>query len=210
MSFHISMMAKVPEVGRVKTRMSPPLTAPQCVQVAEALLQDTWNSVARSDGDASIAQAGEGDFGLPNITAFMQVGNNLGERIQHALSYGLNRHAKSIVVGSDLSGLPTQYINDAAKLLDKNDVVVGPSADGGFYLLGVKRIFSLQDIPWSSSETLSAVVDRVERLGLSISIAQQFDDIDHFVDLQQIHSGARKGGPIVTELLQREKLWQLE
>ncbi len=186
-------MAKAPVAGTVKTRLSPPLTAEEAAAVAAGFVLDTWASAREAFGDRLIlSYAGRlSDFPLRlrAATAVCQTGNDLGARIESAIDAALSADRESppraIVIGSDLPLVPPSHLTAAAQLLDTADICIGPSADGGYYLIGARRWQPglLEGLPWSASNTAEATCARLRERGYAVAMAQAFNDIDEPAEL---------------------------
>ena len=212
MSTAISIMAKAPEPGRSKTRLCPPLTPVQAAEMSAALLIDTWRAVAGLD-DCEVLLMYAGDrtrFPEPvrGLTSFLQRGIDLGARIEHAARIGLARADAVIVVGSDLPGLPVARLIEARDALATHDAVLGPSSDGGFYLIGLHACAPglLSGLPWSVPETYAACAARLVQRRMRPARIAGFDDVDDIDDLRRIKRQLDEGtlaAPATAEVLDR-------
>ena len=212
MSTAISIMAKAPEPGRVKTRLCPPLSPAQAAELAAALLLDTWRGaeeLRHHEGDGEpggepdevevlLVYAGDRTrFPEPvrGLRSFVQRGADLGARIEHAARLGLGRAERVIVIGSDLPGLPAARLREARAALATHDAVLGPSSDGGFYLLGLRTCPPglLAGLAWSVPETGAACAARLVQRGLRLAHVAYFDDVDDIEDLRRVERQIRAG-----------------
>jgi len=93
-----------------------------------------------------------------------------------------------LLVGTDSPGLPPEILAAAKGSLEHHDAVVGPAEDGGFYLLGLRRIDDglLADLPWSSAQTLQATLTRLGERGFSVAALPLHADVDELEDLQRL------------------------
>jgi rSAM/selenodomain-associated transferase 1 len=193
------MMAKAPSPGRVKTRLCPPLTPAEAESVAAAFAADTWSVVSHvGAGRAYLAFAGAKErFGAPldAAPAFAQEGADLGERIEFVASWALARASAVVIVGSDLPGLPPARLREALASLGSHDAVLGPSSDGGFYLIGLGRLHPgvLHGVPWSADNTLAVTVERLENAGYAVGQIGTFDDVDTPADLARLKRALTAG-----------------
>lgn len=185
--------AREPVAGAVKTRMTPHFSPEQACELHCELLQ--WTSaelVAAGLGRVELAVAGDAghplfqrclDRGVDSLS--IQRGRDLGERMHAALTDGLARFRKVVLVGSDCPGIDGAYLAQALAALERADIVLGPAADGGYVLIGVKRvspeIFSA--IPWGSGEVYSETVAALSRIGFSWAKLATLADIDRPEDL---------------------------
>ena len=192
------VMAKAPVPGKVKTRLCPPLTEVQAAALAEAFLLDTWAAARAAFGVTTVlSYAGAlGRFppSLREVPAIEQRGADLGARIESAVIDGLARAGSSeprvVVIGADLPTLPADLLRSAASLLQMADVCLGPSSDGGFYLIGASRWEPglLVDLPWSAANTLASTKARFAERGYAVLVGSPWDDIDEPGDLEKLRS----------------------
>jgi rSAM/selenodomain-associated transferase 1 len=104
----------------------------------------------------------------------------------NAFEDGFNKgYDKIVLIGSDLPDLNQMLINEAFYLLDKNEVVLGPALDGGYYLIGmnkpIPRLFL--DKPWSTPQLMGITLKELNTHGHSVSTLQPLNDIDTYEDL---------------------------
>ena len=123
-----------------------------------------------------------------------QVQEDLGARMREALVQQLDAGASAaVLIGTDIPSLPAYHITQAFDLLRTKDVVLGPSTDGGYYLVGVSRstpeIF--EDVEWSTPSVLSQTIDRVERAGRTLGLVSPWFDVDTPEDLDFLLAHAR-------------------
>ncbi|MGH7810304.1 MAG: TIGR04282 family arsenosugar biosynthesis glycosyltransferase [Candidatus Binatia bacterium] len=192
------VMAKAPVPGIVKTRLVPPLTYEQAAEFYRALLLDqlrhlrTIDSVERylvyapADAEAIMRELGGADYRY-----MPQRGAELGERMKNAFSDLWQRGHRGIaLVGSDLPALPTQIIYQAFERMagDERWVVLGPSQDGGYYLVGMNQttpeIFA--NMVWSHDQVLAQTTARLNALGVSFSVLPTWYDLDSIEDLERL------------------------
>jgi len=110
-----------------------------------------------------------------------QEGENLGHRMQKAFQDVLNNNlGKIIIIGTDILDISEEIILKAFDTLDEFDIVLGPAKDGGYYLLGMNEKHSelFESIPWSSSETMKATINSIEKLKLKYKLLETLGDID--------------------------------
>ncbi len=195
----VVIMAKMPCPGQVKTRLCPPLTPWQAASLYRAFLFDKIAQV-RTLTAARLAIAytpasGEDFFRdlAPDFTLIPQQGTDLGERLKHSLEYFLNLGDTGVMaIDSDTPTLPTHYLQQAIDLLTKPavDVVIGPSDDGGYYLIGIRALHRalFVDMPWSTSVVLPETVRRAQALGLNIAWLPEWFDVDTPEDLARLRT----------------------
>ena len=125
-----------------------------------------------------------------------QVGVDLGERLISAAQWAYEQnYAKFLFVGSDSPTLPIQYVECALGLLDSRDVVIGPSMDGGYYLIGfsaggavlaIPAIF--EDITWSTDLVFRQTLEKVQSVNARLGLLPPWYDVDTFADLQLLRN----------------------
>lgn len=174
------LFAKKPAPGAVKTRLHSHLSASQAARLYEALLLDCATVLAATEADAKVvafapahaenalrallARIGRFEY-VPQIEA------DLGQRMEALMQWAFAQGAERVVlVGSDSPSLPAAYIDEGLALLREREVVLGPSTDGGYYLVGRQRGDSriFQDVAWSTGMVLEQTLARLgtQTLGL--------------------------------------------
>ena len=192
------IVAKQPAVGRTKTRLSPPLTPEQAAALYEALLRDTVELVAGVEG-ARLAIAvtppeATDDFrhlSPPDTILLPVAGKDIGECLSQVLDQLLAAgHSKAIALNSDGPTLPAGYLWLAITQLETADVVLGPSEDGGYYLIGVKQPQAglFQGIAWSTDRVTSQTLVRAETMGLDVAVLPPWYDVDTGADLERLQA----------------------
>lgn len=184
------IFAKTPLPGRVKTRLSPQLSLHQSAELYRCMLLDTIERTAALQVDTVLCHEGGEEYfrqAAPDAILMKQSSGGLGTRLEQCfdaleeLGYGAR-----VVIGSDAPDLPLSYIADAFRQLEKGrDVVLGPAADGGYYLVGVRDHYGslFQDIPWSSDKVLETTLNRAQAAGFSAAILPSWYDVDDYEDL---------------------------
>ena len=190
------VMARAPMPGQVKTRLQPDLTPEQCAAVYEAFLRDTLNLavslsqytcfLAFTPSEACIFFEG---FTQREIILLPQTGNNLGQRIYHLMHLLENmEYSPVVLIGSDIPTLQPGILQQAIEELRTFDLCLGPSQDGGYYLVGSrhadKRIFC--GIPWSTPDVLKITIRKAKEAELSLALLEECIDVDTFEDLKKL------------------------
>ncbi len=117
----------------------------------------------------------------------LQEGNDLGNRMYNAFKKVINKGSKkTIVIGTDIPDMSSNIIRNAMYALDNSDVVIGPSNDGGYYLLGMKKLYKnlFSGIEWSSESVLSLTLKKINTLNLSYTMLPELIDVDTEDDLK--------------------------
>jgi rSAM/selenodomain-associated transferase 1 len=197
----LCIFVKAPLPGLVKKRLTPFLTKVEAAGLAAAFFADTF-ALASSCEWARVVVACDGNPSLLELATGTEVwpqgSGDLGERMERVLSLALESSKAAIVIGTDLPGLPRRFLDSAHLQLTGHDAIIGPSADGGFYLLGLQRCPSglLRGIPWQSATTREHTVERLCSNGLTVAEAEPWFDVDVPTDLVRLAG-----------LLREERIW---
>lgn len=188
----VMQFAKWPEAGRVKTRLMPELGESGALAAHITLSLAVLDQLSYSDCDVrffwdrelSIAP----EAALPMISRIealgvrqgFQRGAVLGQRMEAALAEGLAAYSKAIIVGSDCPSVDADYIHQAVQALEDTDVVLGPSDDGGYVLIGARVHVTgmLESISWGTDRALAETVTRLGICGLTCSQLPPRWDVD--------------------------------
>ena len=179
--------------------MSPPLSPAQCLRLHEALLNHTlarMRPLMAFGVEASLCLTGTlqqalehaGRMDARGFEVDVQRGSHLGERLSHALTTRVRQgFSKVIFVGTDCPGLGSKTVRDAIRALNRQEVVIGPARDGGYYLIGFAACLPeiLQGIPWGTPAVYETTLDRLRRRGVRWKSLEPQADLDTFGDLKQ-------------------------
>jgi rSAM/selenodomain-associated transferase 1 len=181
----VIVIAKEPIPGRVKTRLTPPLSPATAAALAEAALADTLDVVAASAvARRVLALDGAPRDWLPaGFDVIGQRGGGLDERLAAAFADAhAARSLPMVLIGMDTPQVTSQHIHDAAQCLvsGEADAVFGPAEDGGFWLLGLRRPDRslLAGVPMSKPDTGRVQLDRLTSAGLRVALAPELTDVD--------------------------------
>lgn len=188
----VMQFAKWPEAGRVKTRLMPELGADGAmnahVRLSLAVLENLVASghEVRFLWDRPLDRVPEAaspiieQLEYHNVGQAWQQGDVLGERMTQALESGLQSVGKALIVGSDCPSVDADYVHLAVVALDKVDVVLGPSDDGGYVLIGARALAPgmLADIAWGTENALEQTCDRLTQIGLTFALLPEKWDVD--------------------------------
>ncbi len=191
MGIPVCIFAKPPVPGRVKTRLAAVVGPEPAAELAAAMLQDVWSVVMNLDGVMPVVAATElGNFGLDiaEDRVWLQEGADLGSRIESILRRGLRIAPGAIALGADTPLLRPRDLADAIQQLDLGNAVLGPSDDGGFYLLGLRSCpFGVLDgIPWSCARTCEVTEGHLRSSGMTVARVQSGFDIDTMADIRKL------------------------
>jgi len=195
------VVAKQPAAGRTKTRLCPPLTYETAAQLYACFLQDTLTTIrAVADVERVIAfLPADAELFFHTLAADMrcvaQQGNDLGERLDLLLTNGLESGANHVVVmSSDCPTLPPAYITQAFAALDGGvDVVLGPSDDGGYYLIGITNPQPrlLREVQMSTPSVLADTLAIAAELSLDVALLPPWYDVDTLAELDRLRAELR-------------------
>ncbi len=203
-----TVMAKAPVPGRVKTRLSPPLTPTEAASLNAAFLRDTLANLGAAAADCGAACAvsytpvgQESLFTgiLPDSTLLVpQRGDGFGERLLFTVIDLLQCGFGAVcLIDSDSPTVPTAEFAGAARALDRDCAVLGRSDDGGYYLLGMRaahaRLF--QEIAWSTEAVGEQTAERAAEIGLPLVELARWYDVDDAASLARLRAEQAAGGP---------------
>ncbi len=186
----LTVMAKAPRPGKVKTRLSPPLTLEQTAALNVQFLRDTTENLAGiAQAAGLISYTPQGDEALfagllPETFALvLQRGEGFGERLlaaaQDILAIG---YGAVCLIDSDSPTVPTAAYKQAVEALQApgDRIVLGPSNDGGYYLIGMKQAHRepFERISWSTASVLGETLTRCRETGLEVVLLPTWYDVD--------------------------------
>jgi len=192
----IVVLSRYPEPGRTKTRLIPALGAQGAASVHRGLAGRTVLVARVASFLLGAGLEVHGTGAAPRsfrawlggaLTYRPQVTGDLGDRIEAALSgpLGCDR-GPAVIVGTDCPWLAPRHFEEAIARLGEVDVVIGPALDGGYYLLGLRRIVPeiFRGIPWGTARVLDSTREVIERLDLRLSLLDPLGDVDLPEDLE--------------------------
>ena len=182
------VLAKNPVLGKAKTRIAKGVGDAKALSIYIELLEVVKTLTKQVNCDVAIYYSEYIDT-LDNWSEtakkyLQKTSPDLGERIFHALDEQLNSYTSAIIIGSDCPYLTKRHISQAFDLLQTNDVVLGPSNDGGFYLMGINEMNQaiFKDVEWSTDSVASTILQNAERLDYSVATLESLTDIDEIED----------------------------
>ncbi len=215
------MFAKQPVAGRVKTRLAADWGDTQAAALYECFVRDLLNRF-RSMGDCRVvgfapdnAEARQWfvsaiedsapitnrinavTTNVTNWQTWAQPEANLGGRITACFDdWCCSDDDRTILIGSDSPSIPASYLDDAWSLLDSHDCVIGPAADGGYWLIGLRGSAGhgttlFDEIEWSSSHVFGQTVERVREKDLNLSLLPVWYDVDSLAAVTTLHGHLR-------------------
>lgn len=187
------VIAKEPVPGRVKTRLTPPFTPDEAAMLAEAALTDTLAAVASTPAARRVLalDGRPGDWLPDGFDVIPQRGDGLDERLAAAFAQAHSGlPLPMVLIGMDTPQVTPCLLGDAAaRLADgEADAVFGPAADGGFWLLGLRRPDRslLAGVPMSQADTGRRQLDRLTAAGLRIAMMPELTDVDTVTEAELV------------------------
>ena len=198
----LAIFAKAPIPGQVKTRLCPPLTPDEAATLHGSFVLDTLErtKVAASrlklpiDRYLACAPSATHVFfkimeERQGVKLIDQVGDDLGARMNQAFTTLFAQgYRQVLLMGTDVPTLPLDHFRQALASLESHDLVLGPALDGGYYLIGLKRMTPelFADIPWSTDQVLKLTGEKAAMLGLTTALLEPWRDVDTLADLQAL------------------------
>ena len=213
----LAVMTKAPQAGRVKTRLVPPLTPEEAAELNKCFLRDTAAVISSvcsrrpvGDAHASHSEAATAARGIAvytpvgaesaytdvlpaDFSLLPQRGDEFGERLFFAVEDLFRCGFDSMcLIDSDSPTVPAENFKQAVELLSTSEdcVVLGPSDDGGYYLIGMKKPHRhlFEQIDWSTERVLNQTMQRANKIGLEVKLLRTGYDVDDDASLRRLCS----------------------
>lgn len=189
----LAIMAQAPAPGKVKTRLQPHLMPQESADLYRALLLDTLDlasSIRVCDPFLVFAPPEEKAFFAkivpPDFKLLPQTGGDLGTRMLDVfVQLSESGYSPVVLIGTDIPTLQPGHIEQAVECLHDSDLCLGPSTDGGYYLIGASKAhpFLFDGIPWSTGTVLNDTIEKARASNLSLTRLDAITDIDTVGDL---------------------------
>lgn len=188
------LLTRIPIPGKTKTRLMDILSGNECADLHRAFLMDLMTTFKQlKDIDIFITYTPDNSLHIlegivPNhIKTFPQLGEDLGDKMDNAIKEVCSKgYEKVILIGSDIPDIKSEDIRTSFQILDNHDVVLGPTYDGGYYLVGMKisneKLFHINK-KWGGKSVLESTIEIGNDLGLEIGLSIKYRDIDTKEDL---------------------------
>jgi len=183
------IFARNPELGQCKTRLAKAIGDEAALKIYTILLRHTAEVSEGVKADKYVFYSEsikEHDLWNPDVfRKKLQYGTDLGTRMENAFSelFALG-YEKVMIIGSDLLDLSQHHIDGAFERMNHHDVVIGPSKDGGYYLLGLKQIYEkiFRNKVWGADTVLINTLNDLKNI--DVEILEELNDIDTFEDMK--------------------------
>jgi len=214
------LFVRLPEKGRVKTRLARAIGEETALALYQCLLADSLSLVRRAGYPTSIffqpgTPSREVSLGLPSeFPCLPQMGHDLGERMLAAFRTAFVDTREVVLIGSDIPDLPIPFLNEAFESLRQHEAVVGPAIDGGYYLIGfssgalLPSLFS--GMEWGSPAVFQSTLNILKGNGLGVHVLPPWRDVDEYADLKALFDAHRDlpDGTLATiDFLRRHFQW---
>lgn len=181
--------------GRTKTRLAATIGNEKALLVYKQLILITTNVLINLPFDKLIYYSEFIPLDIEDkeiettakTLVLVQHGNDLGARMLNSFSDQFKMgYSRLIIIGTDCPDLNSELLLNAFNALESHDIVIGPAADGGYYLLGMSKLYPelFEGVEWSTSEVYGQTVDIISKLGLSFSLMPVLRDLDNEDDLK--------------------------
>lgn len=217
------IFTRVPIPGQTKTRLMPFLDGDQCARLHTCFLKDILQKVQRVDATLFLFYTPRDEKDLlrdavgDKITCLPQYGEDLGQKMKHAIGSVLRLgFEKVILMGSDIPHIHPETLNNAFDNLEQKDIVIHPTFDGGYYLIGMKREYeSIWQIErYGTNTVIYDTLQHMKNEHLSTAVGQMYYDVDDKEDLCKLYSDMKKGAvcncPLTQDYLNQELAAKLE
>jgi rSAM/selenodomain-associated transferase 1 len=206
----LAVMTKAPQAGRVKTRLVPPLTPEEAAELNKCFLRDTAGAISSACSRRPVGDEGKTARASPiavytpvgaesaytdvlpaDFSLLPQRGDEFGKRLYFAVEDLFKCGFDSLcLIDSDSPTVPAENFEQAVELLSTSEdrVVLGPSDDGGYYLIGVKKRYRhlFEHIEWSTERVLNQTMQRATEIGIEVKLLPIGYDVDDDASLRRL------------------------
>lgn len=185
----LMIFIKNPELGKVKTRLAKTIGDERALHVYKLLLDHTHKVSIRVVADKAVFYSGhivDDIWRRDKFQQYVQKGNELGDKMSSAFIKAFNMgYKKAVIIGSDCFEIDEDIISNAFKILEENEVVLGPAKDGGYYLLGMTKFYKqlFENKSWSTENVLLDTLLDLSNLNATFKLLPTLSDIDEEKDL---------------------------
>jgi rSAM/selenodomain-associated transferase 1 len=188
------IFAKYPEPGKVKKKIGQVIGMENSARLCAAFIKDLITKNSDTDYDVYLSFIGKENKTAyrsmyPNAILYLQRGYDLGENMYCTFEDLLDDYNKVIIISSDVPNLSSEIIVKAFNALDEYDAAIGPSTDGGYYLLGLKKPAKIFDsLLWGTQTLLDEQLKRINEKHLTYVLMDTKLDVDTIEELREIKS----------------------
>jgi rSAM/selenodomain-associated transferase 1 len=182
---------KNPVLGKAKTRLAATVGDEEAMRIYLKLLSHTRQQASRVKAVRLLFYShfvdGDDEWDNQYFSKYLQSGEDLGSRMDAGFEEGFRQAGKVVVIGSDCPRISTEIIKEAFLALEKSEIVIGPSLDGGYYLLGMAKHYPslFEGVEWSTDVVFQQTLARCEALGIRPAILPKLPDVDYWEDWER-------------------------
>lgn len=187
----VIVFTKNPELGKVKTRLAATVGDEKALEIYLELLEHTRNVLLSVDVNRYTFYSDfidhSDNWSSQQFSKHLQEGEDLGIRMCNAFETIFKECSQVLIIGSDCAQLKPIHIENAIEELKLSNLVLGPSLDGGYYLLGMDDFYPslFENIEWSTGEVLNKTISIAKNLNLQASQIEPLSDIDYIEDWEK-------------------------
>ncbi len=177
--------------GQVKTRLAADIGIDGALDVYKYLVEHTYEATKELDCSKAVYYSEyveiEDIWDTEEYKLLVQKGPDLGDRMLNAFSNAFDKgYERAVIIGSDCWQLSEEVIEEAFDKLETNDIVIGPATDGGYYLIGMNKLYPalFHDKKYSHAKVLSDVLTEIGQMDAEFHLLPELSDIDTFQDLK--------------------------
>lgn len=196
------LFTRVPVPGMTKTRLMPFLTGEECAMLHSCFVKDIYEKAKKAGADIYVFFTPKEKKELltelfdSEVTCLPQYGDDLGERMKNAIGITLRMgYEKVVLIGTDIPQIHPETLRNAFDNLEDKEIVIHPTFDGGYYLIGMKKEY---DSIWQIERygTNTVIYDTLQHMRnerLSTAVGQMYYDVDDKEDLLHLYDDIKKG-----------------
>ena len=196
------LFTRVPIPGMTKTRLMPFLTGEECAKVHTCFVKDIYAKAKEVNADVFVFYTPRDKKEIlkkeldDEAVYLPQYGDDLGERMKNAIGICLRMgYEKVLLMGTDIPQIHPETLRDAFENLNKKDIVIHPTFDGGYYLIGMKKEYdSIWQVErYGTNTVIYDTLQHMKRERLLTSVGQMYYDVDDKEDLRHLYDDIKKG-----------------
>ena len=186
----VFIFCRYPELGKVKTRIAKESSDEIALALYEKMIAQVFANIKNSTYSFEVHHTGgeavEVDFWLESMESQKQAEGDLGDKLKHSVKEWFSKTDEALVIiGADQPDIVQAVLAETEEKLKTNDLVVGPAADGGYYLIAMNKAYLelFDNIQWGSASVLQETLSKVLELGLSYFLLAEKSGIDYLSDV---------------------------
>lgn len=196
------IFTRVPIPGQTKTRLMPFLDGEDCAQLHTCFIRDTYVKSKQVGADIFVYYTPKEEKELlfqvleEEVNCIPQYGEDLGKRMKNAIDDVLQLgYKKVLLIGTDIPQICVETLEKAFDDLEDNEIVIHPTFDGGYYLIGMKKEYdSIWKVKrYGTNTVIHDTLKHMQEEGLNVAVGEKYYDIDDRYDLKQLYDDIKKG-----------------